>query len=246
MNSANKWPKTFPPLTTEQKRISDDFVAHWHVVLPSRYNVIDAFNHKYPVQHASNNFERTLEIGAGLGEHLKYEILTPEQRKNYFCLDVRENMVNALRQAFPNIQAMVHDCQEPLPQFTDGYFDRILAIHVLEHLPNLPAAIKEAYRLIDKKKGRFYVVIPCEGGLAYALARRLSAQRVFEQRYKQSYKWFIEREHINLPGEIMDELQKYFTVSHRSNFPFFFLPINTFNLVIGLTLTPRSAPRMDQ
>ena len=35
----------------------------------------------------------------------------------------------------------------------DGYFDRILAVHVLEHLPNLPAAIRECYRLCNKTKG---------------------------------------------------------------------------------------------
>ena len=47
------------------------------------------------------------------------------------------------------------------------------------------------------------VVIPCEGGLAYSLARRVSAQRIFEKRYGMSYRFFIESEHINVPREIM-------------------------------------------
>ncbi|MEP7136539.1 MAG: class I SAM-dependent methyltransferase [Chloroflexota bacterium] len=244
MTIQNKWPKIFPPLTAEQQRISDDFMAHWHVVLPSRYSIIDEFNHRYPVQHAPANFDRTLEIGAGLGEHLKYEVLTPEQRKNYFCLDVRENMVEVIHQAFPDVRAIVHDCQEPLTMFEDGYFDRALAVHVLEHLPNLPAAIREIYRLIDKQKGVFSVVIPCEGGLAYGLARRISAQRIFEKRYNQSYKWFISREHINLAAEILEELKPYFEIKNRTLFPFPFIPIQTLNLVIGLTLTPRPIPIM--
>ena len=173
MTAKNKWPKTFPPLTTEQQSISNDFMAHWHTLLPSRYGIIDEFNHKYPVQNASVDFNHTLEIGAGLGEHLKYENLTPEQRKNYFCLDLRANMVDVIHQTFPDVQAIVHDCQEPLPMFADGYFDRVLAIHVLEHLPNLPAAIWEVYRLINKQKGVFSVVIPCEGGLSYGFACRV-------------------------------------------------------------------------
>ena len=32
--AVSKWPKTFPPLTPEQKRISDDFMKYWHEVLP--------------------------------------------------------------------------------------------------------------------------------------------------------------------------------------------------------------------
>jgi SAM-dependent methyltransferase len=243
MTNQNKWPKTFPPLTDHQKRISDDYVAYWHTVLPSRYSIIDKFNHNYPVQHAPDNFESTLEIGAGLGEHLNYEKLTQEQRKNYFCLDLRANMVEVIHQTFPDVQAIVHDCQQPLTMFKDGYFDRILAIHVLEHLPDLPAAIREAYRLINKKKGILSIVIPCEGGLAYGFSRRISAQRIFEKRYKQSYKWFIEREHINLAIEILEELRPYFEVINRRYFPLPFLPIQAVNLVIGVTLKPRLSPR---
>jgi hypothetical protein len=83
------------------------------------------------------------------------------------------------------------------------------------------------------------VVIPCEGSPLYGLGRRLSAQRIFERRYRQSYRWFIEREHINLPAEILAELEPYFTVRQRTFFPFPFLPRPAFNLVIGLTLKPR-------
>lgn len=242
MITKNKWPKTFPPLTNEQKLISDDYVAYWHTVLPSKYSIIDKFNHNYPVLHAPADFSRTIEIGAGLGEHLKYESLTLEQRKSYFCIDLRENMVEVIHQNFPDVQAIVHDCQQRLDLFEDGYFDRILAVHVLEHLPNLPAAIQEMYRLINKQKGVFSVVIPCEGGLAYGMARRISAQRIFEKRYKQSYKWFIEREHINRANEILEELHPYFEITHRRYFPLPVLPIQTLNLVIGVTLSPRVLP----
>src|SRR5437879_11379988 len=158
--------------------------------------MIEKFNQGYVVQHAPINFLTTLEIGAGLGEHLNYEKLSENQQKNYVALELRETMAEQIKSRFPNVQTVVGDCQQTLP-FPDGYFDRIIAIHVLEHLPNLPAAIKEMYRLCNKQQGVFSIVIPCEGGLAYSLARKISAQRIFEKRYKQSYKWFIEREHVN-------------------------------------------------
>ena len=232
-----KWPKVFLPLTPMQVQISDDFMKHWHEVLPQRYGIVDRFNHTYAVKAAPANFSRTLEIGAGNGEHLKYEKLSAEQKANYFAVDIRENMVTELRAQSPEVNAIVGDCQVAM-DFDDGYFDRILAIHVLEHLPNLPAAVREMHRLCDKSRGVLSIVIPCEGSLAYSIARKISAQRVFEARYKQSYRWLIEREHINLPHEIFEELAPYFTAMSSSYFPIP-VPLEFCNLCIGMTFTPK-------
>jgi ubiquinone/menaquinone biosynthesis C-methylase UbiE len=224
-------------LTEEQKKISNDFMHYWHEVLPKRYGIVDKFNHTYPVRHAPPSFKTTLEIGCGLGEHIAYEILTQEQSANYHAMDIRTNMVETHRQRYPNINAFVGDCQGRL-DFPDGYFDRVLAIHVLEHLPNLPLAIREVHRLCSKQGGFLSVVIPCEGGIAYQMARRISAQRIFESRYHQPYDWFISREHINRPSEIIHELSTCFRITHRSLFPLM-VPIVTMNLCIGLTCAPR-------
>lgn len=236
-NDSRKWPKTFSPLSPEKKAINDDFVRYWHEVLPRNYSIVDEFNHNYVVKTAPQEFTRTLEIGAGNGEHLKYERLNEQQRENYFAIDIRENMISELHNQFPEIRAVVGDCQMRM-NFDDGYFDRILAIHVLEHLPDLPAAVREMHRLCDKKRGVLSIVIPCEGSLAYSFARKISAQRIFEARYKQSYRWFIEREHINFPHEIFEELSPYFSMASSIYFP---LPVKMkfCNLCIGATLKPK-------
>ena len=235
--NAGTWPKVIPPLTPEQKAISDDFMRYWHEVLPKHFGLVDDFNHRYPVKQAPESFLSTLEIGAGLGTHLEYEQLTAEQEKHYVALELRENMAEKIRARFPNVQTSVGDCQERLP-FPDAHFDRVLAIHVLEHLPNLPAALREIRRVCHAKRAVFSVVIPCEGGFAYGLARKISAQRLFEKRYHQSYNWFIQREHINLPPEIMEALEEHFETVHRAWFPLAVPSINL-NLCIGLTLHPR-------
>ena len=236
-NDLGKWPKVFPPLSPEQIVINDDFILYWHEVLPRHYSIVDEFNHNYVVKAAPKEFTRTLEIGAGTGEHLKYEHLDDQQKENYFAVDIRENMIEKLRNQFPEIHAVVGDCQMRM-NFEDGYFDRILAIHVLEHLPNLPAAVREMHRLCDKNHGVLSIVIPCEGSLAYSIARRMSAQRIFEARYKQSYRWFIEREHINLPSEIFEELAPYFSLASSTYFP---IPLKAefCNLCIGATFIPK-------
>lgn len=236
-NVPGKWPKILPPLTPEQRRINDDFMAFWHEVLPRKYGIADRFNHQYVLRHPSGGFRRTLEVGAGLGEHLRYEKLTPEQEREYVALDSRENMIKRLKARFPKIRACVGDCQTKL-DFADNFFDRIIAINVLEHLPDLPRAIEEFYRLCDKRSGFLSVVIPCEGGLAYGLARRISAQRIFERRYNCPYQLFIGREHISLPWEIHGELDRRFNIVERRFFPFP-IPFESCNLFIGLTLRPK-------
>lgn len=238
-DTTSKWPKRISPLTKERQDISDDFMKLWHEKLP-RYSAVERFNHGWVVKHAPPGFRRTLEIGAGLGEHFRFEHLTAAQAAAYWALELRGNMAAEIQRRFPQIQTVVGNCQEEL-SFPSNYFDRIVAVHVLEHLPDLPAAIREAYRLCDKERGTFQIVIPCEGSPAYGFCRRISAQRVFEKRYKQSYRWFIEREHINLPWEIMQEIDPYFLIESRAYFPIP-VPFEFCNLCIAMNLRPKSAP----
>jgi hypothetical protein len=85
------------------------------------------------------------------------------------------------------------------------------------------------------------VLIPTEGSLAYTIARKISAERVYKKRYGGDYSWFYRREHINRPDEILEELDPYFTVENRRFFPLPFLPLISCNLIIGLSLRPRPA-----
>jgi SAM-dependent methyltransferase len=231
MPETTQWPKTLPQLSASQEQIRDDFMRYWHEVLPNRYSIVERFNHGYA---ASSELAHgtTLEIGAGLGEHLEFEQRHDEE---YCAVELRQEMANAIKRRYPRVQTIVGDCQQTLP-LEDASFDRALAIHVLEHLPNLPAAVAELHRVL-KPDGKLVAVIPCEGGLAYSLARRISAQRIFERRYKVSYDWFVRSEHINVPSEIVAELAKLFDISARQFFPLR-VPLVTANIAIGLTLRP--------
>jgi SAM-dependent methyltransferase len=229
------WPKTLPALSPRQVAISADFMRYWHEVLPQRYRWVERFNHGFVARTAPEWYRRCLEIGPGLGEHLNYEQMRRGQK--YVGIDIRPNMVAELAARRPEITAVCGDIQKPL-DYAAGHFDRVIAIHVLEHLPDLPAAIKEIHRLIAKPGGLFQVVIPCEGGLAYWMARRIGAQRLFEQRYGESYRWFIEREHLNRPREIIRELKQWFHVSSMAWFPLG-IPAVFCNWCIGLNLQPR-------
>lgn len=232
----SKWPKYIPPLTPEQRHIANDFMKRWHEHIPGKYQMLERFNHGYPMKHG-DAFVSTLEIGAGIGGQLDYESdqLSQVQKCNYVAVEMLDGMADVIKARHPEVYVLVGDCQQRLPLYQER-FDRIMAIHVLEHLPNLPECIKEMRRVI-KPTGTFYVVIPCEGGVLYRMARDVSSRRMFEKLYGQSYDWFIEREHINKPKEIMEELDPYFTVQDCTFFPFRVQSVDL-NLCIGLKLKP--------
>ncbi|MDR1166476.1 MAG: class I SAM-dependent methyltransferase [Deltaproteobacteria bacterium] len=227
----NKWPKKVPELTAEQEAIRDDFMrSHLEAMQTKWYGFVGNFDNKYPLKSYFAGC-KTLEIGAGIGEHLNWEDYATEE---YHAIEMRPELCAKIASLFPGVKTYPLDCQETLP-FADDYFDRIIAIHVLEHLPDLPRALAGFYRVL-KPGGKFSVVIPCEGAWAHRLARNISARRHFEKKYGQSYDWFINSEHLSRPREIIEELKRLFTLEGTRYYPLL-VPIINVNLTIGLTLT---------
>ncbi len=228
------WPKQLPELTEEQERIREDFYKVWLETLPRKYKMLERFDHRYPARRAQPG-ERTLEIGIGMGTQLEWEDLDSQE---YVGIDIRDDLMDRLRERFPDVETHVADVQESLP-FEDSSFDRINAVHCLEHMPNLPAALREIHRVL-KPDGRLVVVIPCEQGLMHRFARQISSRPLFERTYGTSYDWFVATEHCNVPWEIEHELRRLFRVGRRTWFPFL-LPSVNLNLAIGLTCTPNGS-----
>lgn len=234
-----QWPKILPPLTPEEVEISNDWMQYWHEVLPNKYGVIEKFSHGYPLKHlpVQRPF-RTIEIGAGIGGHLEYEDLSIQE---YHCVELRENMASEISRRYPHVTVVNADCQRRLP-YPDAHFDRAVAVHVLEHLPDLPKAVAELARVL-KPGGIFSIVIPCDPGLAYEFARQISSARIFRKRYKRPYMSLMRREHINSPREVISTIAKTkLKEIHRSYFPLV-IPIINANLCIGLTFTKADGAR---
>jgi SAM-dependent methyltransferase len=225
---ATVWPKEVAELTDEQIRIRDDFMKYFHEIYSTKYSAVANFSHGYPLE-SSGAGVKTLDVGAGLGEHLDFE---DAQKGDYYALELRDEMAAVIKENHPEAETAVGDIEQGL-DFKDGTFDRVIAIHVLEHLPNLPAALDEVHRVL-RPGGVFEVVIPCEDGLGYSLGRRLTTQRVFEKRYGVPYRWYIKSEHVNVPKEIVGELEARFERTRRSFYPLKIPSVNA-NLCIGLS-----------
>ncbi len=210
----------------------------WHEALPGRYRLVERFNHSAlatlpPKTPGNGGYWRTLEVGAGIGGHVPFEDLSNQE---YHCLELRPKFCEALRR-IPGL-AGVHqsDIQSALP-FSTAAFDRVVAIHVLEHLRDLPAALAEIGRVLTVD-GIFDVVLPCEGSLAYSLGRRLSAKPMFERRFRMPYAPIIANEHVNTLSEVLDELKPLFAPQTVRRFPFN-VPIDSINLCIAMRLHKR-------
>lgn len=168
----------------------------------------------------------------GIGSHIPYENLNIQ---DYTIIDIRQNILDTLRKAHPEVGSILGDCQKEYA--LEDTYDRVIAIHVLEHLPNLPEALRQMHRVLVHD-GVAHVVIPCEGSLAYTLCRKISAERLWHKLYHTDYKWFIQSEHINLPDEIVEEIEKFFVIKYKRYFPFP-IPFKFCNIAIGMTLYPK-------
>jgi SAM-dependent methyltransferase len=228
MNSKDiVWPKNPPPLNEAQLAAREAYMMLWHQALPSKYAVVEQFNHGFPTKLPIAKNSVTLEIGAGLGAHAEFEDLS---RQDYYFLEYRQEFCDELKKRRPDAKVFCGDIHQRQP-WADHFFDRIVAIHVLEHLPNLPLAITEINRLL-KPDGFFDVVIPCEGGLAHSLGRKVTAERMFRKNFKMDFTPIRKNEHVSTYREIMAVVGDYFTIEASEFFPMK-LPWHQLNFIAG-------------
>jgi Methyltransferase domain len=120
------------------------------------------------------------------------------------------------------LQVLCGDVQRSIP-LADGSVDRVVALHVLEHLPDLPAALAEM------------------GSPLYSLGREFSSARLFRKRFGKGFRAIMRVEHVNQATEIMSALVPNWSSSHHDYFPF---PLATlgvrWNLLAGFRLRPMS------
>ena len=170
--TTTKWPKVLPPVTPGEQGDLDDFMRRgtrccrvatgWSIGSTTRF--------RCATRSSRPGFRTTIEIGAGLGEHLSSRASSAEQEHDYVAVELRENMADRLSEAHPRVQAIVGDCQQRLPVRR-----RLLRSVPRDPRPRAsakPAGLHRRGVASSPRTAGFLVVIPCEGGLAYSLARR--------------------------------------------------------------------------
>lgn len=176
----------------------------------------------------TDHFGRVLEVGAGSAEHIRH---VRHGFDEYVLSDRNLEMLKvSLEQAPPEPSSgkVTIDAQDATQlTYADDSFDRLIATHVLEHLPEPHKVLREWARVI-KPGGVMTLIQPCDPGFAWTLGRKLGPRRSARKR-GMDYDYWMAREHINSIHNINAFLDFYFTDIRHLWFPAL-IPSNDLNL----------------
>ena len=196
-------------------------------------NVYDQSNYSSPLQSAvmrashrlaekrfreQDYFANVLEIGAGTGEHIGFVrhgfdryVLNDLDAKT---LDVAEQKLSG---QFADKLLFEEQSGDEL-SYSDNSFDRVIAAHVLEHIPQPHLAIKE-WRRVVKNGGVLSILIPTDPGIAWRLGRKLGPRKNAIAK-GIAYDYVMAREHVNSCNNLIALLSHYFPEHTNAWWPF--------------------------
>lgn len=187
------------------------------------HNVYDQSNYASPLQAAvmgashrlvegrfsgDCHFERVLEVGAGTAEHMRY---VRHRFDEYIVTDVDGAALDVARRKceglqIPGLSFEVAEGERLV--YRDDSFDRLIAVHVLEHIPQPHKVLKEWARVV-KNGGVLSLLIPTDPGVAWRLGRRLGPRRRALQQ-GIAYDYVMAREHVNPCNNLIALIHHYF------------------------------------
>jgi len=170
-------------------------------------------------------FKRVLELGAGPIPHLSY---VKHEYEEYWVTDISPFNETTLQYKNNN---RVHIKKEDATKLTfkNESIDRIVAAHLLEHLPNPHEVLREWVRVL-KPKGILSIILPCDPGLLWELGRSFGPRRRAHA-LGIDYNYWMAREHINSIQNLKALLDFYFKDLTKTEMWYpFFIPITHLNL----------------
>lgn len=151
-------------------------------------------------------FPRVLEVGAGTGVHLRY---IRHSFQEYVMTDLNAPFLDSAALKAGSNQKVVTKSEDATAlSFTDASFDRVIAAHVLEHLPSPHLVLREWMRVL-KVGGTLSLVLPCDPGMAWRLGRAVGARDKFTKAGIE-YDYWMAREHINAINNLVAFVRYYF------------------------------------
>jgi hypothetical protein len=148
---------------------------------------------------------RTLEIGAGSLNHLKYEPPSGDYDVVEPIIGLVTNSPRRLRVA--NAYSDVHDAR--------GKYERIVSIAAFEHYCNLPEVVSKCSELLAPG-GCLRIAVPSEGTVLWTLGWKLTTGLEFRLKYGLDYGVLMRHEHVNTAAEIEGVLQAFFGTVKKS------------------------------
>ena len=159
-----------------------------------------------------NKNKRTLELGAGTLNHLRFE----SNDKQYDIIEPRKFLFKNSK-----YKKRINKSFKSINNVKNKYYDRIISCAVLEHLTDLPEYLYIS-SLKMKKNGYQQHSIPCEGYPTWNLTWFLFSGVLFKIKYGYSFKIIQEYEHVNNFDEIISLIAFFYKdVKIRYSYPLY-------------------------
>lgn len=175
-----------------------------------------------------NGLETILEVGAGSGHHFPY---VNKNFSKYILTDGSAGMlaISSEKYADEISSGLVSIEQQDATKlnYPNASVDRLIATHVLEHLPNPVNVLKEWNRVV-KPGGLISIALPCDPGLLWRIGRHFGPRRN-AQRLGLAYDYLQAAEHINSIFNLKVFIRHHFECLSESWYPAK-VPMPDFNL----------------
>lgn len=171
------------------------------------------------------HISQVLEVGAGTLAHLPF---VRHRFDRYIASDFDEAVLEAAsNRALPHGVELMKLDGAALP-FENDSFDRLIATHVLEHVPYPHKAVEEWVRVL-KPGGVLSIILPCDPGWAWRMGRMLGPRRQ-AQAAGLPYDYYMAREHVNSIFNLRELLKFHFPRREVVWWPFR-IPVPDINLI---------------
>jgi len=159
-----------------------------------------------------------LEVGAGTGHHFAY---VKKNFSKYILTDASQDMLTIASQKYPKEVSsglLEFDEQNATAlSYPDHSVDRLIATHVLEHLPDPVSVLKEWNRVV-RPGGIISIVLPCDPGLLWRFGRHFGPRRN-AKKMGLAYDYMQAAEHINSIYNLVVFIRHHFEGLTESWYP---------------------------
>jgi SAM-dependent methyltransferase len=166
---------------------------------------MDVIHKKIEKQNADMYYQRTLELGAGSGQHLNY---VKHGYDEYYLTDLKKPEIDKKFKNNTRIRIMAVNA-ENIP-FPEAYFDRIVVTCLLHHVDQPEVALKEINRVL-KEDGSATIFLPCDPGLLLRLIRSMTSAKRAKKLGFQGYDLLNARDHRNHIGSLLKMIEFAFS-----------------------------------
>lgn len=164
-----------------------------------------------------SRFGRVVEVGAGGGQHLRF---IRHGFDEYYLTDQSTTMLEGARARCPEaLRSKIRFLRQDATRLTldDASVDRLVAMHVLEHLYRPHEVLREWDRVV-RPGGVLSIVLPCDPGLLWRLGRILGP-RANAERAGIEYDYWMAREHVNPINNLVVFIRYYFDAVRELWYP---------------------------